>query len=56
MVPNSCATHALLSVLLNCSDIQLGHVLERLQVSWREKSCLLMHGPLLILALEYEIA
>ncbi|XP_014225615.1 ubiquitin carboxyl-terminal hydrolase calypso [Trichogramma pretiosum] len=31
VVPNSCATHALLSVLLNCSSIQLGEVLTRLK-------------------------
>lgn len=31
VVPNSCATHALLSVLLNCPRVQLGPVLERLQ-------------------------
>ena len=34
MVPNSCATHALLSVLLNCPHIQLGSVLHRFQVSF----------------------
>uniref|UniRef100_A0A182QRG7 Ubiquitin carboxyl-terminal hydrolase n=1 Tax=Anopheles farauti TaxID=69004 RepID=A0A182QRG7_9DIPT len=32
VVPNSCATHALLSVLLNCSDIDLGQTLSRLKV------------------------
>uniref|UniRef100_A0A182SNP1 Ubiquitin carboxyl-terminal hydrolase n=2 Tax=Neocellia TaxID=44535 RepID=A0A182SNP1_9DIPT len=32
VVPNSCATHALLSVLLNCSDIDLGLTLSRLKV------------------------
>ncbi|XP_053671269.1 ubiquitin carboxyl-terminal hydrolase calypso [Anopheles nili] len=32
VVPNSCATHALLSVLLNCSDIDLGTTLSRLKV------------------------
>ncbi|XP_049841979.1 ubiquitin carboxyl-terminal hydrolase calypso isoform X1 [Schistocerca gregaria] len=31
MVPNSCATHALLSVLLNCPDIHLGATLSRLK-------------------------
>ncbi|KDR20573.1 ubiquitin carboxyl-terminal hydrolase calypso [Zootermopsis nevadensis] len=31
MVPNSCATHALLSVLLNCSNIHLGATLSRLK-------------------------
>ncbi|KAK6640983.1 hypothetical protein RUM44_012682 [Polyplax serrata] len=31
MVPNSCATHALLSVLLNCPKIQLGDTLTRLK-------------------------
>lgn len=31
MVPNSCATHALLSVLLNCSNIHLGDTLSRLK-------------------------
>ncbi|XP_065215233.1 ubiquitin carboxyl-terminal hydrolase calypso [Planococcus citri] len=30
-VPNSCATHALLSVLLNCPKIQLGETLNRLK-------------------------
>ena len=35
MVPNSCATHALLSVLLNCPHIQLGSVLSRFQVFYR---------------------
>lgn len=32
VVPNSCATHALLSVLLNCSDLHLGETLSRLKV------------------------
>lgn len=32
MVPNSCATHALLSVLLNCSNLHLGETLGRLKV------------------------
>ncbi|XP_035785459.1 ubiquitin carboxyl-terminal hydrolase calypso-like [Anopheles albimanus] len=32
VVPNSCATHALLSVLLNCSDIDLGTTLSRLKM------------------------
>uniref|UniRef100_T1H5L2 Ubiquitin carboxyl-terminal hydrolase n=1 Tax=Megaselia scalaris TaxID=36166 RepID=T1H5L2_MEGSC len=31
VVPNSCATHALLSVLLNCKDIDLGETLNRLK-------------------------
>lgn len=31
VVPNSCATHALLSILLNCSDIPLGDTLTRLK-------------------------
>lgn len=31
IIPNSCATHALLSVLLNCDKIHLGHVLHRLK-------------------------
>ncbi|XP_065159733.1 ubiquitin carboxyl-terminal hydrolase calypso [Atheta coriaria] len=31
MVPNSCATHALISILLNCSNIQLGDTLSRLK-------------------------
>lgn len=31
VVPNSCATHALLSVLLNCSKIHLGPTLTRLK-------------------------
>ncbi|XP_046406168.1 ubiquitin carboxyl-terminal hydrolase calypso isoform X2 [Ischnura elegans] len=31
MVPNSCATHALLSVLLNCPNIHLGATLSRLK-------------------------
>ncbi|XP_008201911.1 ubiquitin carboxyl-terminal hydrolase calypso isoform X3 [Nasonia vitripennis] len=32
VVPNSCATHALLSVLLNCPSIHLGTTLSRLKV------------------------
>lgn len=32
MVPNSCATHSLLSVLLNCPSIHLGETLSRLKV------------------------
>lgn len=32
VVPNSCATHALLSVLLNCSDLHLGETLGRLKM------------------------
>ncbi|XP_014206522.1 ubiquitin carboxyl-terminal hydrolase calypso [Copidosoma floridanum] len=31
VVPNSCATHALLSVLLNCPNIHLGNTLTRLK-------------------------
>lgn len=31
VVPNSCATHALLSILLNCSDFPLGETLTRLK-------------------------
>lgn len=31
MVPNSCATHALISILLNCSNIYLGETLSRLK-------------------------
>uniref|UniRef100_H2Z1R8 Ubiquitin carboxyl-terminal hydrolase n=1 Tax=Ciona savignyi TaxID=51511 RepID=H2Z1R8_CIOSA len=31
LVPNSCATHALLSVLLNCEDVQLGPLITRLK-------------------------
>lgn len=31
IVPNSCATHALLSILLNCSNIDLGNTLGRLK-------------------------
>lgn len=31
IVPNSCATHALLSILLNCSNIDLGSTLGRLK-------------------------
>ncbi|KAH0950784.1 hypothetical protein HN011_006764 [Eciton burchellii] len=32
VVPNSCATHALLSVLLNCPNIHLGTTLSRLKI------------------------
>jgi len=32
VVPNSCATHALLSVLLNCPEIHLGETLSRLKI------------------------
>ncbi|XP_057660621.1 ubiquitin carboxyl-terminal hydrolase calypso isoform X1 [Diorhabda carinulata] len=31
MVPNSCATHALISILLNCPNIHLGETLARLK-------------------------
>lgn len=31
-VPNSCATHAILSVLMNCSQVDLGPMLRRLKV------------------------
>lgn len=31
IVPNSCATHALLSILLNCSNIDLGSTLTRMK-------------------------
>ena len=33
IIPNSCATHALLSVLLNCNNLNLGNLLSRLKVS-----------------------
>lgn len=32
VVPNSCATHALLSILLNCPDLELGDTLSRLKL------------------------
>ncbi|KAI5607133.1 ubiquitin carboxyl-terminal hydrolase BAP1 isoform X1 [Silurus asotus] len=32
LIPNSCATHALLSVLLNCSRVELGSTLSRIKV------------------------
>nr|CAB3225068.1 ubiquitin carboxyl-terminal hydrolase BAP1-like [Phallusia mammillata] len=32
LIPNSCATHALLSVLLNCEDINLGNLLTRFKM------------------------
>jgi hypothetical protein len=31
MVPNSCATHALVSILLNCPNLNLGPTLNRLK-------------------------
>ncbi|XP_066528036.1 ubiquitin carboxyl-terminal hydrolase BAP1 isoform X2 [Hoplias malabaricus] len=31
LIPNSCATHALLSVLLNCSGVELGNTLSRIK-------------------------
>ncbi|XP_073700054.1 ubiquitin carboxyl-terminal hydrolase BAP1 isoform X2 [Garra rufa] len=31
LIPNSCATHALLSVLLNCSGVELGMALSRMK-------------------------
>lgn len=31
LIPNSCATHALLSVLLNCSSVDLGPTLSRMK-------------------------
>lgn len=31
LIPNSCATHALLSVLLNCNDVELGLTLSRMK-------------------------
>ncbi|XP_064422228.1 ubiquitin carboxyl-terminal hydrolase BAP1 isoform X1 [Latimeria chalumnae] len=31
LIPNSCATHALLSVLLNCNDVELGPTLSRMK-------------------------
>src|SRR5207302_1596644 len=31
IIPNSCATHALISVLLNCSNVELGPVLSMLK-------------------------
>uniref|UniRef100_A0A6J0UFS2 ubiquitinyl hydrolase 1 n=1 Tax=Pogona vitticeps TaxID=103695 RepID=A0A6J0UFS2_9SAUR len=31
LIPNSCATHALLSVLLNCSSVELGPTLSRMK-------------------------
>lgn len=31
LIPNSCATHALLSVLLNCNNVDLGPTLSRMK-------------------------
>ena len=33
IIPNSCATHALLSILLNCEDVRLGLTLSKLKVN-----------------------
>lgn len=38
IVPNSCATHAILSVLLNCDQLELGPVLTRLKEHTRNMS------------------
>lgn len=38
LVPNSCATHALLSVLLNCADLHLGETLARLKTHTKAMS------------------
>lgn len=38
IVPNSCATHSLLSILLNCSKIHLGSTLTRLKEHTRNMS------------------
>ena len=38
LIPNSCATHALLSVLLNCEEINLGDLITRLKVQTSEIS------------------
>lgn len=32
VIPNSCATHALLSVIMNCQDVELGEMLSELKV------------------------
>ena len=47
MIPNSCATHALLSVLLNCEKVNLGETLAKLKIYSRnmnpevtDKTCL----------------
>ncbi len=32
IIPNSCATHALLSILLNCSHIDHGSILNNIQI------------------------
>lgn len=37
-VPNSCATHALLSILLNCPDLHLGDTLTRLKTHTKAMS------------------
>ena len=31
LIPNSCATHALLSILLNCNQIDHGSILKNIQ-------------------------
>lgn len=33
IIPNSCATHALLSILLNCEEVRLGLTLSKLKVN-----------------------
>ena len=38
VIPNSCATHALVSILLNCSDLNIGHTLTQLQSHTRGMS------------------
>ena len=32
IIPNSCATHALLSILLNCNHIDHGNILKNIQI------------------------
>lgn len=55
MVPNSCATHALVSVLLNSPDLNLGETLTRLKdytlgMSPENKGWAIGNTPLLALA------
>ena len=48
VIPNSCATHALLSILLNCNHLNLGGILKSFQLECNkltpEVSVKLLHG------------
>ena len=54
MIPNSCATHALLSVLLNCEKVNLGETLSKLKIYSRHMNPEVGDATVMILSFQID--